>query len=125
MIYKQSSAALRAGLGEQLSQSGTPAEAFPILDGMAKGIDFLGRKSINALMTPGRDPETAALLGLGLGGSYDIYKRLTNSKRENDEEGLMTRGMRYGIPAAALGLLGKFTGDAFSNYYNSYPHYKA
>lgn len=125
MIDKIASAALRAGIGEQLSRTGTPAESFPVIDKIIKGIDFVGRKSINGLMLPGRDPETAALVGLGAGGAYDMYKRFTNSKEENDRESFLGRASRYAVPALGLGLLGKFTNSAFNNYYNEYPLHKA
>lgn len=125
MINKLASAALRAGIGERLQQSGTPSETFPFLDKAVKGIDFIGRQGINTAMLPGRSPATAALVGLGVGGAYDIYKRLTNTTQENDDESALQRISRYAIPAGALGLMGSFTNSAFSNYYNHYPQYKA
>lgn len=126
MINKLATAALRAGLGDQIYQSGVdPSTSFPVLDKIIKGVDFLGRQSINGLMLPGRDPSTAALAGLGVGAAYDITKRLRNSKEENDNESGIQRGARYAIPAAGLGLLGSLTNSTFSDYYKYYPHFKA
>ena len=95
-----------------------------ILDTGLKGINWLGKKTVDTVLAPGFSPMRAAGLGLLGGALYDQGKRhLYNTEEENQNESTIGRMLRYAAPAALLGGMGVATRGAVPNYYNHYPVY--